>query len=48
MGSHLLRLLRKHEKVSHLVIFDNLTSGCRSYLDGNIADSRWSCSALGF
>src|SRR6266487_2599835 len=40
IGSHLLRLLLKDEKVSRLVIFDNFTSGRRSYLDGNIADSR--------
>src|SRR6266699_6583367 len=40
LGSHLLRLLLKDEKVSRLVIFDNFTSGRRSYLDGNIADSR--------
>jgi UDP-glucose 4-epimerase len=40
IGSHLLRLLLKDEKVSRLVIFDNFTSGRRSYLDGNITDSR--------
>jgi UDP-glucose 4-epimerase len=40
IGSHLLRLLLKDEKVSRVVIFDNFSSGRRSYLEGNIADSR--------
>jgi UDP-glucose 4-epimerase len=40
IGSHLLRRLLKEEKVSRVVIFDNLSSGRRSYLDANIADSR--------
>jgi UDP-glucose 4-epimerase len=40
IGSHLLRLLLNDEKVSRVVVFDNFTSGRRSYLDGNIADSR--------
>jgi UDP-glucose 4-epimerase len=40
IGSHLLRLLLKDEKVSRVVIFDNFTSGHRSYLDENITDSR--------
>jgi nucleoside-diphosphate-sugar epimerase len=39
IGSHLLRRLLKEEKVSRVVIFDNFTSGRRSYLDANIADS---------
>jgi len=40
IGSHLLRPLLKDEKVSRVVIFDNFTSGRRSYLDWDIADSR--------
>jgi UDP-glucose 4-epimerase len=40
IGSHLLRLLLNDEKVSRVVVFDNFTSGRRSYLGGNIADSR--------
>jgi len=40
IGSHLLRPLLKNEKVSRVVIFDNFTSGRRSYLDWDIADSR--------
>ena len=40
IGSHLLRRLLRKEKVSRLVIFDNFTSGRRSYLNANIADSR--------
>jgi dTDP-D-glucose 4,6-dehydratase len=40
VGSHLLCLLLKDEKVSRLVIFDNFTSGSRSCLDGNRGDSR--------
>lgn len=40
IGSHLVRRLLKDEKVSRVVVFDNFTSGCRCYLDGDIADSR--------
>ena len=40
IGSRLLRLLLNDEKVNGVVVFDNFTSGRRSYLDGNIADSR--------
>jgi UDP-glucose 4-epimerase len=40
IGSHLLRRLLKEEKVSCVVIFDNFSSGRRSYLDANTADSR--------
>ena len=40
IGSHLVRRLLKDEKVSRVVIFDNFSSGHRSYLEENIADSR--------
>jgi UDP-glucose 4-epimerase len=40
IGSHLLPRLLKDEKVSRVVVFDNFTSGRRSYLDENRADPR--------
>lgn len=36
----LVRRLLKNERVSRVVIFDNFTSGPRSYLDENTAGSR--------
>jgi UDP-glucose 4-epimerase len=40
IGSHLLHRLLTNEDVSRVVVFDNFTSGRRSYLDGSVADSR--------
>ena len=40
IGSHMLRRLLTNENISRVVLFDNFSSGSRSYLDGSMADSR--------